>query len=161
PRIPVDHAAIALAKDYAEKLSDLALNHPQDYTWLLDYFVNHAWNQSTDLIFRQTSDAQRYLQILSHMQVAQKHIVVTWYHGKDIPQMTNTQRKKHWKTSLNMAKNRKILSKKLNNTRKLGEYGWLGIRLLDYISDKHQDGKSTYAFRFVLLMMAMGNPDAK
>ncbi len=155
PTKPTTDKSIALTNDFAGKLSQLYVNQHEDLHWIINYFVHHARKQSLDLLFHNPDDANRYLSILSRIGIKQSDIILTWYYGKTLKNISNTKRKSYWRKSLNLSKNRKLTAKRLNNTSTLGEYGWAGIRLRDYLNPEQTNENSTYAFRFVFLMCAI------
>jgi hypothetical protein len=151
PRKPTTYQGDALAKDFAIRLNTLKNKIPEAYTFMLDYYIQHSRQKSNDLIFRNIKDAKRFYQALLQMGIAKKNIFLTWHHGKDIKGLSNTKRKQYWRNALNLSKNQKLHSKRINN-RPFGEHGKLSIRMLDYLSDNNAITQSTEAFRFVFLM---------
>jgi len=154
PRKPTTQAGERLAKDFSARISDFLLdkNNQEDYNFFIHHFLKYSRQNTNDLIFKQPVDAKKYLTILFKMGIHKKYITYTWHHGKKVPDLTQRQRKQHWRTALNLTKHQKMGTKQINKTAILGLNGYLSIRIQDYLSDEPTLDQSTEAFRFVLTM---------
>lgn len=148
PSRPRDHASLRLAEKFAEKLTVLMDEKPGEYRWLMNYYLNHAWHNSNDLLFRSPITANRFLRLVRDMGVPEKAIRLTWYHGQKLSSVPDSQRRQYWREKLALPLNYHFETKKKNDTRPLGRYGWMGIRLLE----NENSEQSSFGYRFATVM---------
>jgi len=154
PEKPRDAASVRLSEDFTKKLSNLMKTDPDDCVWFLNYYQANAWARSNDIVFKNVTSAARFLAILEKLNMPHKFIRLTWYHGQKHSSLSDKNRRQYWRTLLELPKNRKMESKKINDVRPLGKHGWLGIRLLDYLN-KENDVHSSYGYRFTFIMFSI------
>jgi len=123
---------------------------------MLHYYLNHAMANSNDVVFKKTSDAIKFLDIIEQLKIPNKFIKLTWLYGKKHNSLSDVERHKHWRDALQLPHNRKLAPKKINDVRPLGKYGWVSIRLLDYLLDEVK-GHSSDGYRFAFIMFAIAH----
>jgi len=148
PARPRDANSIKLAEEFLEHLQQFMHDHPDECRWMISYYINNAWVHSNDLIFRSAKPAIKFLHALRRMGIANNSIRLTWYHGQELANISNKERKKYWRDRLEMPRNQALRTKQLNDTRPLGKYGWIGIRLLD----PSMNDQSSYGYRYAFTM---------
>jgi len=153
PIRPRGDDARILAENFAERLFHLLENNRNEYMWLLSYYLENAWTRSSDMIFRDADKAYRFLNIIDALNISKSSLQFTWYHGRKRIDVTDAVRLRHWRDALHLPRRIKIHDKKLNDTRPLGKYGWLGIRLINYLG--REKDKTSHAYRYVLIMSAI------
>lgn len=151
PARPRDANSIKLAEEFLGRLHQFMNDQPDESRWVIKYYIDNAWAHSNDLIFRSTKSALRFLHALKSMGITNKSVRITWYYGKGLAAISNKDRKKYWREQLQIPRSQALKPKQLNDTRPLGKYGWLGIRLLDLSTEE----QSSYGFRYAFIMSAL------
>jgi len=156
PRKPRFDTSKLLSSDFINRLLNLFSTDSNNCTWILQYYLNHATTSSNDLVFKKPADATKFLDIVGQLKIPNKFIKVTWLHGKKHKKLSNIERRKYWRDALQLPHNKQLASKKINDVRPLGHYGWISIRLLDYLHDEVK-GHSSDGYRFAFIMFAIAH----
>ena len=60
---------------------------------------------SNDVVFKKTSDAIKFLDIIEQLKIPNKFIKLTWLYGKKHNSLSDVERHKHWRDALQLPHN--------------------------------------------------------
>lgn len=156
PRKPRFDKSKLLSSDFINRLLNLFCTDSNNCNWILHYYLNHAMVNSNDVVFKNTGDAIKFLDIIEQLKIPRKCVKITWLYGKKHNSLSNVERRKHWRDALQLPHNRKLACKKVNDVRPLGQYGQISIRLLDYLHNEIK-GHSSDGYRFAFIMFSIAH----
>ncbi len=131
-----------------KSLDELSKNQPEQLQVLLNGFQQHTQKRNHLMRFTSVEAAKPIIEALSLLKTADVAITFTLLHGKG-QSHSNIMRKciPHWRMGLGISKKKSIATAIANSNLKVGEFGWLGVNLIN-----PQTGKAIEGARYVFAM---------
>lgn len=131
-----------------ESLDELSKNQPEQLLILLNGFKQHTQKRNHLMRFTSVEAAKPIIEALSLMKMDNVTLNFTLLHGR-VQSHSNVIRKciPHWRMGLGISKKESFETALANNDAKAGNFGWLGINLMN-----RRTGKAIEGTRYALGM---------
>lgn len=131
-----------------KSLNELSKNQPEQLQILLNGFKQHTQKRNHLLRFTKIEVAKPVIEALSLLKTDDVALTFTLLHGKG-QSHSNIMREciPHWRMKLELSKKESFETALANSDTKAGEFGWLGINLVN-----RRTGKAIEGARYALAM---------
>ena len=129
-------------------LDEMSKQQPEKLQILLNGFQQYTQKRNYLMRFTSIEDAKPMIEVLSLLKTDNVALKFTLLHGKG-QSHSNIMRKciPHWRMGLGISKKKSIATAIANSNLKVGEFGWLGVNLIN-----PQTGKAIEGARYVFAM---------
>lgn len=151
PPKPRLHKDLVVADVLSDALYELKKANIKSYEDLMNLYVNGSWTTRYLVVFKTISESNYFIELMSKLKLPKEWLQYSVLVGQGMSEKSIKYSVNNWRQTLKGVNNKLIHPKASTDGVSVGKHGYLGINLVDPISNKSFSA-SRYSFAMSLII---------